>query len=292
MYEALRRVLFFFCVAFVGVGLLVGLAGESVFGLWRDEVSGSLFGHPFPETLRGFARLTDGILGGSIVGKWVATAWLVHEPLRRRERWAIGALLASHLGWFVIDSSASLLYGAAPNIWLINLAPLVLVGGLALVMAPMTKSVPRDRGPVRRSVRVLTVVCAMSIGVGLVSAFLIESPLFGLYRGGIAEAYFAGTIGEEGLLWTRFAYGLIGGTLAGHFIALTAMLLWAPRQRWVLFAVLSSMLAWFVLDSGVSLYAGGAFNVLQVNLPSLLVTLAPLAFALRREDPGPDAVSS
>ena len=43
------------------------------------------------------------------------------------------------------------------------------------------------------------------------------------------------------------------------------------------------MTAWFVVDSAGNLLHGGLFNVLQINLPSYLGTLLPLAFAYRAD---------
>jgi hypothetical protein len=128
---------------------------------------------------------------------------------------------------------------------------------------------------------VLTVVCACSIGIGLAAAFTIRAPVFHAYARATAEAYFGGVMGPDALAWQRFAYGAIGAILVGHLVVLTGMLRRAPEERWVLHAVFTSMSAWFVVDTAASLLHGGLFNVLQINLPSYLGTLAPLAFAYR-----------
>jgi len=283
MVERLRLALLGACALFVGVGLTLAFAGEAVFGPWRDAVAGAMLGGAFPASLRAYAGLTDAILGGSIVGKWVAIAWLVHEPLRRRERWALGVLLVGHLGWFALDATASVLYGAAVNVWCIDLLPLLLVGGLAAAMWPHTEPTPRRAGPVPRSVRLLTAICVGSVGIGLLSAFAIRAPIFHYYGEATARVYFDGAMGSDALAWQRFAYGLIGATIAGHFLVLTGALLRAPRQRWVLHAVATSMTAWFVVDTAGSLLHDGLFNVVQINLPSYLGTLAALAFAYRAD---------
>ena len=43
------------------------------------------------------------------------------------------------------------------------------------------------------------------------------------------------------------------------------------------------MTAWFLVDSAGCLMHGGLFNVLQINLPSYVGTLLPLAFAYRAD---------
>ena len=281
MFEMLRKSLLIACGAFTAVGLALAFAGDAAFASWRDAVARAMLGGSFPAELREYAGLTDGILGGSIVGKWVAIGWLVHAPLRRRERWALKVLLAGHLSWFVVDAAASALYGAAVNVWMVDLLPLVLVGALVLAAWPHTVDTPPPREPVLPSVRVLTMVCAASIGIGLAAAFAIRSFVFHFYDLAAAETYFGGAMGAAARAWQRFAYGLIGATLVGHFVVLTGMLLRAPNERWVMHAVLTSMTAWFVVDTAGSLLHGGLFNVLQVNLPSYLGTLAPVAFAYR-----------
>lgn len=285
-YERLRRALGAASAVFALVGLVLAFGGAQAFGFWRDAVAQALYGRAFPDALAAYAGLTDGILGGSIVGKWVAIGWLVHEPLRRRERWALKLLLLAHGAWFVIDAAASLLYGARVNVWLIDLVPLVLVGGLALALWPHTVETPRPSNAARPSVRVLTWVCAASIGIGLMAAFAIRSLPFAYYNASTAAAFFDGTMSADALAWQRFAYGLIGAAIAGHFIVLTGALRRAPRERWVLHAVASSMTAWFVVDTAGSLMHGGLFNVLQINVPSYAATMIPAWIAYRGRKPG------
>ncbi|MCA9610669.1 MAG: hypothetical protein KC619_33970 [Myxococcales bacterium] len=291
MFERLHRLLLGSCGAFALVGLTVAVAGAPVFAFWRDAVADALWGTSFPAELRSYAAFTDGVLGGSIVGKWVACAWLVHVPIRQRARWGLVALLAAHLVWFAIDATASVLYGAPVNVWMIDLLPLVVVGGLALALWPHTKPVGPSPKP-RPSVRVLLAVCLASIGTGLAAAFAIRSPLFALYDQATADTFFAGVTEGRWVAWQRFAYGLIGATLAGHFVALAAMLWRAPTERWVLHAVATSMTAWFVVDTGACLVHGAWFNILQINLPSYVGTMLVWAVAMRREGAARAGVSS
>lgn len=291
MYERLQRLLLFACGLFTLVGLILAFAGEAVFGVWRDAVAQSLWGTPFPRELAPYASFTDGVLGGSIVGKWVACAWLVHVPIRRRERWGLTALLAAHLGWFAIDATASVLYGATVNVWMIDALPLVAVGGLALAMWPGARPAPPPP-KARPSVRVLLAVCLGSIAIGVVSAFAIRSPVFAYYGQSTADAFFGGALEGRWVDWQRFAYGLIGATIAGQFIALAAMLWRAPTERWVLHAVATSMTAWFVVDSAMCAAHGAWFNILQINVPSFAGTMLVWAFARRREGGNGPGVSS
>lgn len=278
-FPRLHTALLASCAMFALVGVTLALAGELVFGLWRDAVAEALWGGAFPESLREYAAFTDGVLGASIAGKWVACLWLVHEPIRRRERWGLAALLAAHLTWFAIDATASVMLGAWVNVWMIDLLPLVLVGGLAVALWPHTKATARPPGPIRASVRLLALVCLASIAIGVLCAFAIRSPIFHYYGAATAETFFGGATEGAWVDWQRFAYGLIGATIAGQFVALAVMLARAPHERWVLHAVASSMTVWFVLDTSLSALHGAWFNIVQVNLPSYLAAVIPWAFS-------------
>jgi cytochrome c oxidase assembly factor CtaG len=60
-----------------------------------------------------------------IAGSYLLQAFVAAVPFARRERWAWWATLGSLALWFVVDSSLSLAHGAAFNVLLINLMPLV-----------------------------------------------------------------------------------------------------------------------------------------------------------------------
>ncbi|MGE0784691.1 MAG: hypothetical protein AB7S26_03310 [Sandaracinaceae bacterium] len=280
----LHRVLLAACGLYALVGAALAIFSSEAFGPWRGQIAEALYGTAAldPSVAR-FARFTDGILGASICGKWVASAWIVHVPLRRGERWAAWAVLASHLTWFVIDSTTSVLRGAAINVLVINLAPLVVVGGLTLALLPRANRARAPSSPPRVADRALYAACAISALVGLAAAIAFDAPLFAVYRDAIADLYFGGVEGDW-LVYARFVFGLIGGTIAGHFVALGASVAFAPRARWVRLSAVSSMLAWFVLDASISALEGAWFNVLWVDVPSLAVVLVPATIALRGAD--------
>lgn len=70
----------------------------------------------------------------------------------------------------------------------------------------------------------------------------------------------------------------IGGTIFGNFV-LTGFIAWFPlreRKRWAWWSLLVSLLAWFLTDSSMSLVHGAWFNVLQINLTTLILQGIPI----------------
>jgi len=286
---ALVRVLWLVCLAFALVGLAVAVAGRTgLFAPWRAAAATALLEQPaLPVALEPFAALTDGILGGSIMGKWVAAAWLVRCPLAEGRRWAWWALMAGLLGWFVLDSGISLALGAGFNVWMINLAPLVAFGGLLLLARAGTRpevatgvAVAAAAAESRASV-VLRWVCTGFAAFGVLVALGSHTLPFALYRQAIADAWFHGTLPADAWIWLRFTYALIGATFLGHFLMLALALRHAPGQRWVLDAVATSMLAWFFVDVTASAVHGAWFNVWMIDVPSLFAVALPWWLALR-----------
>ncbi|MEZ4326976.1 MAG: hypothetical protein R3B40_17290 [Polyangiales bacterium] len=282
------RVAWASCVWFVLVGLALALAGRTrAFAPWREAAADVLFGTPtFPAALEPFAALTDVIIGGSIVGKWVAAAWLVAHPLRAGERWAHRALVAGLVWWFAWDSGVSLAVGATFNVWMINLLPFISFGAL-LAWAhrrgthDAARVVRPPHAPITASWRALTLVCWLFVAVGVALSLGSTSLLFGVYQRAVAEAWFEGALTVEALTWMRFSYGIIGATFGAHFLMLALALHGAPGQRWVLTAVATSMLAWFVVDATGSALHGAWFNVWWVDAPSLAAVAIPWALARR-----------
>lgn len=112
-------------------GLLIAHQGDgALFGPWRVALSAAQFaGAEVPDAARALVRFFLGPIGGSTLGHFVLVAFLVrHAPLgdeRRVLLWALGSVLT----WFVLDSTCSVLAGAAFNVWMVNLPALVLTAG-------------------------------------------------------------------------------------------------------------------------------------------------------------------
>lgn len=224
-------------------GVLVALFPEAM-EPWLSE-SEELFG-PRPADF----RLLMGILGGSMFGKWVAASLIA----RVHETWADRALWAGLWVWFVVEAGVCAWHGASFQIWLASFPPLVVVSFLLW---------QRDNVFSRFGTwNLLALVCVANGVGGLLMAVGIHSVLFEPWTGRV----------DASMPWIAFLFGPIGGTIAAHFVMLVPA---ARRGHWGI--VLGSVLAWFLLDSAVSISEGAWFNVWMINAPCLaLVVVATL----------------
>ncbi|MCE9575092.1 MAG: hypothetical protein K8W52_18215 [Deltaproteobacteria bacterium] len=260
----------------MALGAALAVAGATpLFAWWRGAVAGELFGaRDLPDDVARLAGLTDAILGASIAGKWLAAWWLARVPLAARARWAWQASVAGLATWWLIDSSVSAAMGAPSNIILVNCAPLVIAGPLLLRLR--RQGAPHPRVPRARGWWALELVCALNLGLGLAIAIGgLQLPPWVTYLDG----WLGAPASPDAIVWQRFVAGPIGGTIAAQFL----MLGWAARrasgEAWVRRAIVTSVLAWFAIDTALSLAVGATFNVGLVNLPCLALVLAATAAA-------------
>lgn len=124
-----QRWLFLASVAFALFGLLAAWFPFAPFFAPRnDAIARVFFDGAWTPRVIAFHAFSAGPLGGTIAGFYVLQAFIAAVPFRRREPWAWQATLAGMLVWFVIDSAVSIAHGAAFNVYLVNLVPLVLFG--------------------------------------------------------------------------------------------------------------------------------------------------------------------
>jgi len=286
------RILPWLCLWFAGLGGMVAVLGRSaVFAMWNDAAAATLYSTPHvPDELTRFAAFGDGVLGGTIIGKWVAAWWLAAGPARRRVRWAVDALLAGLVVWFVVDSAASIRAGAIFNVWMINVVPLVGVGPLLLLVRSDCQ--PSPTGATAKAWKPLEVSCwAIAVAGAAIAALGTSEVLLPFYAP--IEAAFGGDGGVSRavwLPWLGFVFGPVGGTIAGHFVMLALLCRRAAPPthseadwaRWALRVVWTSVAAWFVVNSAMSLVHGAAFNVWMINVPAVVALAIPTWWALRR----------
>ncbi|MEM6877097.1 MAG: hypothetical protein AAF544_00955 [Bacteroidota bacterium] len=125
----------------------------------------------------------------------------------------------------------------------------------------------------------LTYANALTLGIGLLAAFAIESLPFSWYNAGIEATFFDGNLlPAEVQNFKRWTFAVIGSTIAGFqlLIVLVSEYAFRYRQGWAWWAISSAFLLWFCLDSSLSIYYGAWFNVLIINLPALLLVAVPL----------------
>lgn len=275
--------------AFVALGIVLPLAFHSgAFGSYRDAVARWAYGQPgiaaADEKLLG---LMLGILGGSIAGKWIVHAMLARGPLAEGRAWARNLTVAGLAAWFLVDSFASLMLGASFNVWMINLAPVVLVGLPIFAWYGLF----RDEGAaplMTPAARACFWTAILGAGTGIAIAFGGSTPLFGMWFRDLELIHYDSVpLADPARRLALFFFGPIGGCTLAQFVMLAGI---ARRERAAGRAATTGMLsiaAWFAVDSGYCLAHDGLFNILLVNVPALILTLPPwIAMKIRSGNTG------
>lgn len=117
--------------------------------------------------------------------------------------------------------------------------------------------------------------------IGVVLAFFNDSIFFSLWN-----EYLQIWLGIEGempsnlLKFKDFILAPLGGTIAGSYIlmAFIAKYPFRNREKWAWQAAVLSLLTWFVIDSSISFYHGAYFNIVLINLFTLVLQGLPLVF--------------
>ena len=121
-----QRWLFIASVFFSVFGVVVAVFPDAFFlAPWKAALASAFYQGTEPEGAAAFRRFVMGPLGGTIAGSYLLHTFIAAVPFARREPWAWWATLCGMLLWFIVDSSLSLLHGAAFNVWMINLSPLL-----------------------------------------------------------------------------------------------------------------------------------------------------------------------
>lgn len=126
--------------------------------------------------------------------------------------------------------------------------------------------------------RWLLVISVLSVLVGLSIAFLSNSVFFHIYNAKLTAHFFDGQLPEGVNEMRLFLFGPIGGTITGYFVFQT-FIVWNSfynKERWAWYSVLAALTSWFVVDTTVSLIHAAYFNILMINLPTLLLNGIPL----------------
>ena len=228
--------------------------------------------------------LVVGITGGSIAGKWLMHVAIARWGLASGQRWAMDATIVGLLGWFAIDTGASLMVGAWWNAAFVNGVPLLVVGAPLLVARRArgrTVELPPPVPALQRPVRAVLWTSGIGIGSGLLIAFAGDTPVFEPWFSGLASAGIDASPPARALALSFF--GPIGGCVAAQF-AMIVLVAHGPLRagaRWAAPACIASILGWFLIDSTWGLVHGGLFNIAMVNVPTVLLTVPPLWWAHR-----------
>jgi hypothetical protein len=131
--------------------------------------------------------------------------------------------------------------------------------------------------------RWLLVVSVIVVVFGLFIAFLNQTSLFDLFNRGVDPAFWGtGAVPVEARRFQRWAYGVLGATMAGWGMTFLYVTRQAFRrgERWAWNAVLVGILLWFAVDEYISLASGVYFNA-AFNVVILAMVGLPLIFTRR-----------
>lgn len=87
----------------------------------------------------------------------------------------------------------------------------------------------------------------------------------------------------ELLRFKNWLFGIIGGTIMGFHLLMIAISenAFKKRERWAYQALWSGLLAWFMIDSSISIYYGAVHNFVLINLIALFLIGLPLVMTDR-----------
>ncbi|NUN14902.1 MAG: hypothetical protein HUU55_14835 [Myxococcales bacterium] len=246
---------------------------------------------------RQMLRFLSGPIGGTFAGFWFC-AWATLQFGRRREItgnlyalagcWAL-ILLASvgHPGFLALRVSLFTPHG---------LFSAVFLAGLALLRILIALTTPRTgvSGPglwwlKRRSrsiwVTWLLAAFAMAMMVGLATMFFGDSFVFADYNVNLVQTYFGAVEpSETSIALKQVLFYWVGAAIIAHYVVMVPVALgaFAAGMRWSYLTIGVSMALWFTIDSLVSTWFGASFNVWQINLPAITLTLIPVVVMMRK----------
>ena len=113
---------------------------------------------------------------------------------------------------------------------------------------------------------------------GVATAWLGMLPPMSAWGDLVASSVLAREFTPQELRLFGFMRGPLGGTMAGYYVLQLGLVVVPLRrgERWAWWTILAALLVWFVVDSVVSIAHGAWFNVLLINLFTVLVTVAGL----------------
>ena len=114
--------------------------------------------------------------------------------------------------------------------------------------------------------------------LGFVVAVAPNLGWVGTWSAQVDAHFFPERIHPNAIAERSFLRAILGATIAGMYI-LQAFVVAFPfrnREAWAWYAIAGSNLAWFVLDSGLSVLHGLTFNIYTVNLFPLFILGIPL----------------
>lgn len=126
----------------------------------------------------------------------------------------------------------------------------------------------------------LKLASIVTILFGAVMAFFNDFPLFRFFEKEITNIFFTeGTMSSSAIDLNTFLQGVLGSVLIGYGTSIAFIVFYGlnRKEKWAWWALLTSLLAWYITDTGVSILYGAMFNIVFNNAFFLLIII-PLLF--------------
>ncbi len=116
------------------------------------------------------------------------------------------------------------------------------------------------------------------VGFGFVTAVAPNLAGIGIWSSKVDAIFFPDRVHPNAVALRSFMMALLGATTVGMYLLQTFVVAGPFRNRelWAWHAIVWSNLAWFLLDSGLSLLHGVSFNIYTINMFPLLLLGIPL----------------
>jgi len=125
----------------------------------------------------------------------------------------------------------------------------------------------------------LTYANVLTLIVGLLVAFAGNSIFFELHNTYTKAVFFEGQEFTGDILrFKNWLFEIIGGTIVGFHLLMIMISenAFKKKERWAYQALWSGLIAWFLIDSSISVYYGAIHNLVLINLVALFLIGLPL----------------
>lgn len=213
-----------------------------------------------PQSMRTLMTMLS-ITAGSIIGQWIMHGWLAWGPLRRGESWARHANLAGALSYGLVSAATCVGVGLPWYIAALNFAPLMLLCPALLLLKNTAPNPNTTKDPARKWTTWTTIG---GIGSGIIIAL---DPWLGTFAPWFAFL----DANTHQMAWLFF--GPIGGCVVAQFVMMAMTAHHSPEHQKPWRILTLALMGWFLVDSTWGLIHGALFNVLLINIPTLLTQL-------------------
>ena len=129
----------------------------------------------------------------------------------------------------------------------------------------------------------LFIVSLMIVIFGIFMAFFNQTLFFDVFNKQIDPVFWGDhNPPEASSHFQRWLYGVWGATVAGWWLMVTFIVHYPfqKREKWAWTAIFTSLVFWYVLDTGISVFFGVNFNAIFNTL--LIILFTPPLIATRK----------